>query len=250
MHVVRILVQGIGVHAVVGEADDHARFQESIQEVSDALMDQISPAELLVHGASVLNTLEAHTCRTTSGMQFQTVELQNMVKMLTSAVGVVSAVSNVNISRLSEIDNQVAAASKLDDVRMIKAKLSDCLVDIRKEFERQQKETGETIRQLTQCLEEARKHSRNLLETATKDPVTGLPLRPEAEAALAEPGLAGSQAYAAVLVLDRLHLAASRVCECFPRRAPALNKVSSACRRSVTSRVSLENPRACPVSSF
>ena len=204
MHVVRVLVQGIGQHAVAGEADECLRFRESIKEVSDALVDDIAPADLLVHAGSVLSALESHNRRTTSRLHLQQMELQNMLKMLTSTVGIVSAVSDANVNRLNEIEMQVASASELDDVRMIKGKLSDCLSDIRKEAENQRKETGATIKQLTQGLDEARQRSLSILENPEQDVVTGLPLRPEAETALAQSGKGGPQSYVAVLVLDRL----------------------------------------------
>jgi GGDEF domain-containing protein len=204
MHVVRILVQGIGQHAVAGEADECLRFRESIQEVSDALVDDIPQADLLVRAGSVLSALESHNRRTASRLRLQQVELQNMLKMLTSTMGIISAVSDANVSRLSEIEIQVASASALDDVRMIKSRLSDCLADIKREAENQRKETGATIEQLSQGLDEARRRSISIIESPEQDAVTGLPLRPEAETALIQSGKGGAQSYVAVLALDRL----------------------------------------------
>jgi len=97
MHVVRILIEGIGQHAAAGRAEDFARFRKSIQEAADALVENISPAEILVKAGSVLNALEDHNRRSTRHHQLQTAELQNMVKMLTGTVSAVSAASNDNI---------------------------------------------------------------------------------------------------------------------------------------------------------
>jgi len=91
--------------------------------------------------------------------------------------------------------------SELEDVRIMKVRLSDCLADIRTEAERQEMQMGETIEQLSQGLDQAR---RGLAGVEEKDAVTGLPGRSEAEAVLAQAGRAGPQAYAAVMVLDRL----------------------------------------------
>jgi diguanylate cyclase (GGDEF)-like protein len=202
MHIVRILVDGIGQHTIAGNAADCAQFRHSIDEVSNALVDQISPPDLLARAGSVLNRLEDHNRRTVRHQRLQTVELQNMVTMLASTIGEVSAASNANVSILGEIEKQVAIASELDDVRIIKARLSDCLTNIRKEAERQQRDTSETIQQLGEGLEHARKDLAN--ESEMRDLITGLPLRPQAEAALAQSGRTGSQAYAVVMVLDRL----------------------------------------------
>jgi diguanylate cyclase (GGDEF)-like protein len=205
MHVVRLLVQGIGQYIVTGEAPDAARFRKNIEDISAALEDRIAPAELLVHGGSVVQALEDYTGRTTRQHHLQTAELQTMVKMLTSTVGVVSAASNTSVSRLGEIERQVAGASALGDVRTIKARLSDCLADIRKEVERQQRETGATIEQLTQGLDDARRRSGSTSPNLPlQDSVTGLPERAEAEAALAQTVRDGAPAFAVVFVLDRL----------------------------------------------
>ena len=206
MHVVRLLVEGIGQHTMTGDADDCARFRESIKEVSVAIAENVSASELLVRAGSVLQGLEDYTRRAARHQRLQTLELQNMVKMLTSTVGKVSELSNVNISILGEIEKQVAIVSELDDVRVMKAKLSGCLTDIRLEADRQRKETAETIERLNQ----ARVRSAAVCTGDPQDPVTGLPLRPEAEVALAESGRTGCQGYAAVMVLDRLQILNAR----------------------------------------
>jgi diguanylate cyclase (GGDEF)-like protein len=205
MHVVRLLVQGIGQHVVAGDVNDTARFRKNIADVSEALGETIAPAELLVHAGSVVQALEDYTSRTSRQQHLQTAEMQTMVKMLTSTVGIVSSASNTSVSRLGEIEKQVAVASALGDVRTIKARLSDCLADIRKEVQRQQKETGATIEELTQGLDEARRRSGNLSATGLRqDDVTRLPVRAEAETALTEAVKSGVPAFAAVFVLDRL----------------------------------------------
>lgn len=210
MHVVRILVQGIGQHAVAGEPGDCERFGESIKKISAALTDDIGPEDLLVHTGSVLKGLEDHNRRAAGHYRFQTTELQNMVKMLTSTVGKISAISQDNISVLGDIGRRVAVVSELDEVRIMKARLSDCLTDIRKEAERQQTETDETIQELRRGLERVRKACPGEEGSPAKDVVTGLPLRPEAEAALVEAGRAGSGTFAAVMVLDRLQVLNAR----------------------------------------
>lgn len=202
MHAVRVLVQGIGQCAVEGDSEDSARFRESMQRISDALAERITAEDLLVQAGSVLKALEEYNRRTTRQTRLQAMELQNMLKMLTSTIGVLSVASDANVGRLSEIEKQVSVASELDDVRVIKVRLSDCLRDIRSEAERQRRETGETIDKLRQRVEEARRHS--VEGGAPRDIVTGLPMREEAEAALGEAGRSGGRSYAAVMVLDRL----------------------------------------------
>jgi GGDEF domain-containing protein len=210
VHVVRVLIEGIGHQIAGGDADDCARFRETLQEFSDALIDGTSRAELLVRAGSVLNGFEEYNHRALKQQRLQTAELQNMVKMLAYTVRAVSAASSSNVGILGDIEQRIAVASELDDVRIIKAKLSDCLTDIRREAERQQKEAAETIEQLNHGLNQARKRAPVPHDDDAPDPITGLPPRPEAEAALAQAGHGGTRAYAAILVLDRLQIVKQR----------------------------------------
>lgn len=203
MHVVRILVQGIGDYAALGEPEDCARFHESIQKVSDALAQEITPEDLLVNSGAVVKALEDHhrLVRRRQGMQNS--ELQHIVRMLTSTVGIISGASQASINRLGEIEKQVLSAAELDDVLVIKGRLSDCLFDIRNEVERQKTRTAEILEQVNQGLGDPAAISPNETEPAP-DAVTGLPQRHAAEAALSHASQSGGRSYAAVLVLDRL----------------------------------------------
>jgi GGDEF domain-containing protein len=204
MHVVRTLIQGIGEHATAGEAVDVALFRESIREISRAITDEVGPEDLIAHANSALHALGEHNLRTSRQQALHSTELQNMVKMLTSAVRAISAAGNANISRLSEIENRIAYASRLDDVRLIRTQLSDCLADIRHEAERQRRNQQSTIEHLSQGLSECRLQSPNAVENPAQDAVTRLPVRQAAEQALVDASQEGAPAFAAVLVLDRL----------------------------------------------
>jgi diguanylate cyclase (GGDEF)-like protein len=201
---VQMLIDGIGKHAAVGDPDVAARFRESIQEISDELASANDPEQVLTKVGSVVKTLEDHSRRTDRNHKLQINELQGMMKMLTSTVAVVSKTSETHATRLHAIENQITSASMLDDVRLIRTKLSACLDDIRAESERHQKENGQIVSDLTRALEQTQIRS-SVIESTGQDSITGLPGRAEAEAALATSPPANLQIYTVVLVLDRLH---------------------------------------------
>ncbi len=202
MHVIRNLVQGIGEYSGKGDSHDCREFREHIRKVSDVLSEPISAPDLLMQAGFVLKTLDDHIGRSTRSENLRKLELQGMVSMLAKTVSIVSAASHTNIKRLEEIEKQVSRAAELSDVRMIKKKLSECLADIRRECERQINDTQATIEEISK--RPSPDGSLNGNDGARADSVTGLPLRPQAEAALTELARANSKAYAAVLVLDRL----------------------------------------------
>jgi GGDEF domain-containing protein len=210
MHVVRILVEGIGEHAVQTNTEDCTMFRETIREISENLVDGMSSAELLVFTGSVLHGLEDHNRRATRYNRLQTAELQNMVRMLTSTVGSIGAASTANIGVLGEIEKRVSVASELDDVRIIKARLAECLNEIQQEARRQAKETAETIAQLTEGLEQARRRTLNVRRETEEGVICGLPQRHEAEAAIAQLGREGTGICAGMMVVDRMHILTRR----------------------------------------
>jgi GGDEF domain-containing protein len=210
MHVVRLLVQGLGQHAALGDGEESTSFREKMNEASDALIDTIAPADLLVRSGWVLNELEQHTHRVDRIHKLQNAELQNMVKMMAAALSNISATSKVNISKLTEIAKNVGIASELTDVRLIKGKLSECLIDIQEEARRQQVEIADTIQHLRDGLDRGREEPAHAGQARPADVVTGLALRSDAEAALTDAGRSNSTHFVAVMVLERLQMLNSR----------------------------------------
>lgn len=201
MPAVRYMVRGIGLHSIEGDAADRARFRETMHGISELLVDDISAADLMVQAGVILDALGDHNRRAADQLHLQATELRNLIKILLSTIGQISPVSQACLSRLGEIEEEVTAAAGLDNIRAINTRLSKCLSDILREVEGQREETQETIEQLNQSLEDAVQRAK---DGNGQDAVTGLPLRSEAELALAASGRGGEKAYAAVVVLDRL----------------------------------------------
>jgi diguanylate cyclase (GGDEF)-like protein len=210
MHVVRLLVQGIGQHSAAGDGEENTSFREKMKDASDALIDTVNPSDLLVRSGWVLNELEQHTRRGDRVHRLQNTELQNMVKMMASALSNISATSKVNISKLSDIAKNVGVASELNDVRLIKSKLSECLIDIQEEAKRQETEIAETIQELREGLDRVREEPALAGHARTADTVTGLPCRPDAEGAIAEAARSTAISFVAVMVLERLQVLNAR----------------------------------------
>lgn len=203
-HVVRVLVQGIADHAAARDIGESEAFRESISKAHDAMMEASTPEELLVHAGSVIKAFEEHSRRAARERELHAAELQHIVRMLTSTLASIAASANANIGYLGELEKRIVSSSQLDDVRLIRSKLADCLTEIRAEVERQRTDTRDTIENLTKGLEQNRSCSAALAEDSANDPVTGLPLRPAAESALVDAAQVGGPLYVAVMVLDRL----------------------------------------------
>jgi len=203
MRVIQLLLQGIGLNAVEGDPEAYTRFRQNIDQVVTRIDEAMTAAELLPLAASALKLLDDHNRRTTTYLKLKAVELQSMVRMLASTIGSISEVGDENVRRLKDIEQQVESASQIEDVRQVKAKLGECLQQIRQEAERQRTETVRTVERLSQGLESAQP---SRPPPAGTDPGTGLPNRADAEIALAKACRDEAPAFAVAVQIDRIQI--------------------------------------------
>ncbi|MBZ5723632.1 MAG: diguanylate cyclase [Acidobacteriia bacterium] len=202
LHIVQLLLQGIGLHTVEGDPAEYRQFRDSIQQISDSVDESLPVAKMLGKAGAALQAMEEYNRRTTQYLFRQSAELQTMVRMLTSTVGSMSAASNENVHRLQKIDAQVSSATEIDDVRMVKVKLYECLDQIRLESERQRIEARQTIERLNVSLE----RTQQAAVSGGRDfgLVSGLAGRPAAEGWITDACRSEAPSYAVVMVLDRM----------------------------------------------
>ena len=203
--VIQLLLQGIRLHAVKGNPEDREPFHESMNSVSRAVEEETDVNGLLVHAGTAIQTLQDYNRRTSAYLGGQNQELQAIVTMLTSTIGTIGAVGDENVKRLGDIEQQVFSATQIHDVRQIKAKLAECLDQIRQEAARQRDETSQTVDQLSRDMDRTRNQNR-AAQAARLDEVTNLPVRSVAEAALAEACQTEKPAFAAVISVDRIKI--------------------------------------------
>jgi len=130
---------------------------------------------ILDTAGSALDALADHNRCTTQFLRQQAMEFQAMVKMLTATISAISTAGDSNVVQLCAIEKEVEAATLIEDIREIKARLAGCLEGIRKETQRQRDEAARTADEVMKSMEEAR--SRSMTELRGPDPVTGLPSR-------------------------------------------------------------------------
>src|SRR6266566_1172786 len=106
LRVIRLLLQGIAMHAVEGNRQDYESFRADMQKLLTGIGETPLPSELLVATGSVLKGLEEYNQRTTRYVRMQGAELQNMIGMLTRTVAVLGAGSARSVTRLREIEGK------------------------------------------------------------------------------------------------------------------------------------------------
>ncbi len=204
-----LLLEAIRLHAVVGEPDEHQRFQQDIAKLENKLQQDFSPQQVLVVAGAVARALEDYNQRTTRFIRMQSAELQGMLAMLTETVAAISAGSERTVTRLQTIEKQLERASMLEDIRTLKARLSECLLAVREEARQQREETARTIAELRNEIRRAQQRQSAVAPAKPNVAPQGMG-RAEAEAALARAVEQRLHAYAAVFVLERFDLISGR----------------------------------------
>lgn len=199
------LLDGIVVHAVRGDALDYSRLESDLVNLRNGLSaDDLSSADLLISTGSALKAIQDYNRRTGFLLQAQAMEVQKITGMLTQTIVNLATEGSTNVSRLQALERQLESATGLEDVRLLKQKLSECLVAIREEKIRQKFVSESTVQGLTEGLRAARP-DRPLPSADALDAITGLGTRPAAETAIASAADSGTNVYAAFFVIDHLH---------------------------------------------
>jgi len=203
----RLLLQAIALHAVAGERNDSADFHSAIAGVQTSLEHDSSAQNILVAAGTAIEALQIYNRRTSLCLQGKTNELQSMLAMLTQAMSQIVALSEGSVARLHDLQERIEHAVQIEDVRLLKERLSDCLESIRVEVARQRDEAGQLVSGLKQALQETQeRHSRDTPsgDSGPGDPLTGLPVKADAKLAIAAACGPGSHVYAGMFVVDRI----------------------------------------------
>lgn len=139
--------------------------------------------------------------------KLKTNKLRDHLATVAQAVtGICSAFDNCTM-RLNAIEDEVEAAAGIESVRVLRFRFEECLQGLREETRHRREEMAQFLAQLQQQIEATQQaDSQNSNLTSEIDPVSGLEGRTAAERAVSAAIVRGNTCYAALFVLDRLHL--------------------------------------------
>lgn len=199
-----LLLAAIDIHAVQGDELDYVQFRSAIQEIAAQFSSETSAAQIFVTAGAVSTALREYNERTSRYLRSYDTEYQNMVAMLAQTVACVTNASDSSALRLRDIQQQLKAASVIEDVRTLRMRLSQCLESIQNEIENQKMEAERVRIELQKTLPAPSASTGPPKPVIVIDPVTGLPNHAAAEAALAEAADA-SGVFAVPIVPNRVH---------------------------------------------
>lgn len=206
---VSLLLQLIEIHAIEGDAVDYAQFRSGIHEIASRLSENTRAQDILVISGEVATTLKEYAERTTRFVKAQSAEYQRMLTMLTETIAATSQASDRTVNRLRDVERKLEKAVVLEDVRLLRMQLHECLGSIREEIQSQQLLAADP----SKCIQPptgSEGVQPVLAPVMEADPITGLPGRVLAESALQNAFSKGGPYWAAVVVVDRIASVNSR----------------------------------------
>ncbi len=198
-----LLLEAIGVHAVMVEPEEYDRFRDDIQ----ALVRQLNHdpiAEALVVSGAAIQALAEYNQRVSRIPRMRQAELQSIVTMLTDTIKSLSTAGAASLSRLQDIERRLEKASEIEDMRALKIHLADCLKGLQMEQKRQAAVNQVQVAALRSELRRNEQALRAEQVVESLDLLTGLPSRPAAEEALSACCEHGAGTYAVAFVVERI----------------------------------------------
>jgi GGDEF domain-containing protein len=182
--VIGLFLQGIALHSVEGDKADYDRFREDIEKCMAVLSPETPVSELLVVVGGALRAMEDYNQRTSKFVRRQNTELQHMVSMLTKTIITIGASSEQSVNRLQSIEKSIESTQKVEDIQILKLRLSECLEAVRDESERQQRDGRDALANLKKELENSQEMMGSIKVAPNLDEATGLPGKADAERAI------------------------------------------------------------------
>lgn len=138
----------------------------------------------------------------------KTQELQHILKLAEGAVSSICSANDDCGERLDQIEAQIEETEALDGVRVLRFRLEECLQSLREHCRHQSEEMSRMLAQLHEQVELANgvKYQNNKGLESSVDRLSGLEAREAAEQAFAAAVEREDPSYAALFVVDRLHL--------------------------------------------
>jgi hypothetical protein len=143
-----LIMESIRLHAIPGDGSDYEKFHADILRLEETLATPPSPNDVLIAAGAVSKTLDDYAHLNKRFLTQQRHELHTIVAALTETLSTVANAGERTIGRLAEIKKQLEKADAIEDIRRLKARMTECLDTIHEETLRQQVDARRTVTQL------------------------------------------------------------------------------------------------------
>lgn len=205
-----LILQAISLHAVSGDTADFERFHADMNKFAERLTPELSMSDRFVVVGEALRAMEDYNRHTSRFLRIQNAELQKMISMLTQTVIAVGSNSETSVAGLQGIEKALEEARMLEDVRVVKAHLGECLQNVRGEAQRQREEGKAALESIQQELAQSQQRLGGFSVGPNLDSATGLAGKAECERGLHEAAASPGAKFVLLAVVNRLEAVNAR----------------------------------------
>jgi GGDEF domain-containing protein len=191
IRIVVLLLEATSLHAIEHDPDELAEFRRQIGETIEKFEQTTVSRDTLIIAGEAVRSLQSYNQSVERFIRNLSAEKQAIISSMTETFIKLAHTSEVSGQNLRGIEKELAKASKLQDLRLLKGKMQDCLETISQEAARQE-----------ELARELKTPGNNSL--ITHDQVTGLPTWQHAEARIKEMIDTRKAGYVLVLVVKNL----------------------------------------------
>lgn len=207
-----LLLEAISLHAVEGEPQDFGAFQTTLGALNKALENGPSPSQVLGTANAAANALQDYSRRTSEFIKAQNAQLQDIIGELVETMAAIMPARG-GVKRLQEVAASLVKVKSLDERRAIRVRFTESLQALRAEPAQSPNAGPVAPTQAAAAPAEAAKPDTPVappVQPGEEDPLTGLPMRKQAEAAIRDWYGRGKHFYVAVFTVDRVESINSR----------------------------------------
>ena len=132
LRLIHLILQSMELHAVGIDEQELSTFRESLHQLAAQLTIETSPEACLVTAGALGRAIAEHGVRVNRVWKAQQGELHGMIAMMASTLASLAQENHDSIQGLRNIERQIEKASAVEDIRVLKEKLSGCLESLRK----------------------------------------------------------------------------------------------------------------------
>ncbi len=192
--VIQQLLEAYALHCVEFDQNEKAGFRMEIRSIANRFEKVDDYRDLLILAGETNKTVQAYNQLVEKFIRELSVEKQAAVEVLAQSLLRICNSSDKAAQNLRTIERELAKASKLEDMRELRAKLTECVAVLCQEAEAQEAQFQE--------LKDRIASSSALLEPL--DTITGLPTLKSAEAKMIELSSSGQTGYVMALFLKNV----------------------------------------------
>lgn len=204
MRAVALLLQGLGLHALVSDQAEYDGLRAEMDDLVRQLEQGLPGPEMLSVVGRALTRLNDYNRALENRFQCQTNELQAVISSLTGAVTGMVTASNASLRQLDAIREELAGATDAQDLQASRRRLDQCLRLIAREIEQHRTASASGLAAISELSVDL---SQRLAQNSSQrlvDSLTGLPMRAAAEDALEKAEGINVPTVVVVCVLSRL----------------------------------------------